>query len=84
MNQEPGLNDGDAPRPWQPRFGLGSMLLVMLVFAVMAAAGSYFVRALDGQREFRPTFIIFTLVAPVALLVVLSFLRWIWILVRSR
>lgn len=83
MSQEP-ITDEETSRPWQPRFGLGSLLLVMLVFSVMAAAGSYFVRALDGQTGFRPTFIIFTLIAPVALLVVLSTLRWLWGLLRRQ
>ena len=83
MSQEP-IQDDDRSRPWQPRFGIGSLLLVMLVFSVMAAAGSYFARALDGQTGLRPTFIIFTLIAPVALLMVATIARWLWLLTRRR
>ncbi len=37
-------------RPLQPRFGLGALLMVMLVISVMAAAGGYMFRSFhDGQ-----------------------------------
>lgn len=61
---------------WQPRFGIRSMLLMMVVFSVMAAAGSYLLRAIDlGQREAQLGFILFTLTAPVILVVLLSLLQ---------
>ena len=63
------------PRPWQPRIGLGTMLLLMLVASVTAAAASYFVRysgAVRGGREFQLMFIIFTLAAPLLLVVIVS------------
>jgi hypothetical protein len=57
------------------------MMLVTLVFCVMAAAGSYLVRAVGGgDVPLRPVFIIFTLAAPALVVVALSlfrqFLRW--------
>jgi hypothetical protein len=82
MSQDP-AEEERTTRPWQPRFGIGSLLLVMLVFSVMAAAGSYFARSLDGQTRLRPTFILFTLVAPVALLVVVSVARGLWNCLRG-
>ena len=68
------------PRPWQPRFGLGGLFLVTLVFSVMAAAGSYFVRSVAAGRQSQLSFILFTLATP-ALIVVLvsvtfSLLKW--------
>ena len=71
---------GEVPRPWQPRFSLGGLFLVMLVFSVMAAAGSYFFRFLRGGREFQLSFILFTLAAPALLVVIVSLtlglLKW--------
>ena len=63
------------PQPWQPRFGMGTILLLMLVVCVMAAAASYFVRyigAVRGGREFQLLFILFTLAAPLLLVVIVS------------
>ena len=63
------------PRPWQPRIGLGTILLLMLIASVTAAAASYFVRyvgAVRGGREFQLLFIIFTLAAPLLLVVIVS------------
>ena len=39
-------NDSDVPEPWRPRFSISTLLMVMSVFCVMAAAGSYLVRSL--------------------------------------
>jgi hypothetical protein len=47
----------------------------MLVCCVMAAAGSYLVRALRAGTSLKAVFVIFTITAPVFLLVVLSLLR---------
>ena len=67
---------GDSvPRPWHPRIGLGTLLLLMLVVSVMAAGASYFVRysgAVRGGREFQLLFILFTLAAPLLLVVIVS------------
>jgi len=63
------------PRPWQPRFGIGTLLLLMLVVSVVATAASYFVRALHGGRQFQLAFILFTLAAPLLLVVIVSFVQ---------
>ena len=66
----------DVPRPWQPRFTVTTLLMVMLVCCVTAAAGSYLMRSLEADtRSAQLTFILFTLAAPVLLLVVVSLLR---------
>jgi hypothetical protein len=48
------------------------MMLVMLVFCVMGAAGSYLVRALRQGTSLKAVFLIFTLAAPMLLVVALS------------
>ena len=60
------------PRPWQPRFSMRAMLLLMLVSGVSAAGASYFVRAADGGRASKLAFILFTLAAPLLLVVLVS------------
>ena len=78
------LNPSSPKRPWQPRFGIGTMLLFMVVISVTAAAGSYLVRSLraeEGQGDVtRMVFVLFTLIAPVALVVLISgcygIIRW--------
>ena len=66
----------DVPRPWRPRYGIGGLLLAMLVFSVMAAAGSYMVRSLREEgRSAHLAFILFTLASPMLLLVVVSVVR---------
>jgi hypothetical protein len=62
--------------PWQPRFSIGSLLLTMLVFAVMASAGGYLVRALrEGDRWYQLVFLLITLAAPLLLMVLVSLTR---------
>ena len=66
----------DAPRPWQPRFSIRTLLMLMLVCSVMAAAGSYLVRSLNQAGKFpHLVFILFTLSAPMLLMVAVSILR---------
>ena len=74
------------PAVWQPRFGIGSLLLVMFIFSAMGSAGFYLVRGLEGSRGFQLAFILFTLAAPVLLVVVVSLLRVVydWINARRR
>ena len=60
--------------PWRPRFGLAEMMLAMMIFSVMAASGSYLMRAIN-QGQGRAVFVIFTLAAPIALVLVLSFYK---------
>lgn len=75
----------EVPRPWQPRFGIGALLLVMVVCSVTAAAASYLVRSLQAEgHTSRMPFILFTLVAPVALLVVVSLVRQLYVWFERR
>jgi hypothetical protein len=60
---------------WQPRFGIGSLLLVSFVFCVMGAAGFYLLRALQYGRAAQLAFILFTLAAPSLMVVIASLLR---------
>ncbi len=60
--------------PWRPRFGLAEMMLAMMIFSVMGAAGSY-LRGAIKQGQGRAVFVIFTLAAPIALVLVLSFYK---------
>ena len=72
------MTEPDTPtHPEPPRrrmqFGVGSLLMVMLVCSVTAAAGSYLVRSLQKPGGgSRLIFILFTLVAPVVLMIVVS------------
>ena len=77
--------DRRTPQPWQPRFGLGAMLLVMFVCSVMAAAGYYFMQTVYFGRQFRLAFILFTLAAPLLFAVALSIARSLilWVLGRN-
>jgi cation transporter-like permease len=72
-NADDAPSRADLPRPWQPRFSLSTLLMVMLVICVMSAAGSYLARILrqDG-RTGQLTFILFTLAAPMLLMVLVS------------
>ena len=75
MNGRGGPLRPDIPPPWRPRFGIGTLMLVTVVCSVTAAAGSYLARSLQtGSSSAKLTFILFTLVAPVALLLVVSVL----------
>lgn len=65
----------DVPQPWQPKFGLAGLLMVMFVCSVMAAGGYYFVQYLRGGRQSQLAFILFTLASPMLLMVVVSAMR---------
>jgi hypothetical protein len=66
----------ESPGPWQPRFSIATMLLTMLIFAVMASAGGYLVRALrEGDRRYQLIFLLMTLAAPMLLMVLISLIR---------
>jgi hypothetical protein len=67
---------GSRQGPWQPRFSIGSLLLTMVIFAVMASAGGYLVRGMrEGDRSYQLVFLLMTLAAPMLLLVLVSLLR---------
>lgn len=69
------LPDGQTNLPWQPRFGLGSLLLVLLVCAVTAAGGRYLLQTLQQGQALRARFVLFVIALPVLFLVVVSGLR---------
>jgi magnesium-transporting ATPase (P-type) len=75
----------ETPRRRRVQFGVGSLLMVMLVCSVTAAAGSYFVRSLQkpGGAN-RLIFILFTLVAPIVLMIVVSLVRQITLWLSRR
>ena len=75
MNPSEHKDNVRVPRPWQPRFGIGGLMLVMLVCCIMATGGSYFVRYLREGRQFQLAFILFTLASPLLLVVVISLFR---------
>lgn len=68
--------DGTKARPsnWQFRFGVGGLLLAMLVACVMAAAASYSYQAIRGRASMRFVLVLFTVAGPMLLLVVVSLL----------
>lgn len=75
----------NVPEPWRPRFGIGALLMVTFVFSVMGAAGFYFVRSLgESGRSAHLTFILFTLAAPILLMVVVSVIRRIAVWLTRR
>lgn len=63
-----------APRAnlWQPRFGLASLMLFILVCCMMAAAGRHLVAGLSASKSARAVFVIFVLTLPVLLLIALN------------
>lgn len=70
-------------RPWQPRFGIPGLLLVVLIASVLAAAVSYLARMdrlapnQDGKSSLL-VFILITTAAPALLLVILATLLALW------
>ncbi len=69
------LSDDRPPSAWQPRFGLGSLMLVLLVCCMVAAAARFLVQALVIGTSVRAVFVIVVLVLPVLLLMVVNGLR---------
>ena len=58
-----------------PQFGLGTLMLIMLVSAVTSGIGSYVVRAMAQGTSGKAFFVIFTLIMPILLVVFLNFAR---------
>ena len=73
------------PQAWRPRFGIGGIMLITLVCSVMAASGYYLVQAQQKQAgdssANRLGFMLFTLSAPMLVLIVVSL---IWSLTNRR
>lgn len=60
------------PRPSRFRFRLSTLLLVMSVASVMAAAASYAVQGWRGERSGLVVFVLFTVLAPLLVVIVAS------------
>jgi hypothetical protein len=52
-----------------------AMLLVMIVVSVMGAGGYYLMMSIRGGRGFQLAFILFTIAAPLLVMVAVSVLR---------
>jgi len=65
------------PRRWRPQFGLQSMLAVMALCSVMAAA-------LAGLLDGRPSGIVIALAAPMGVMVLVAVFRGAALLLRGR
>lgn len=75
------VHEDDGPPRW--RFGLFSLMLAMLVFAVVGAAGNQLLRAVSQGTSPRAVFVMFTLIAPVMLVTVVSLARGLAVWLRS-
>ena len=65
----------DKSPPWQPRFGLATLLIVMLICCIMAATAYYFVRAVRGGTGLHTMSVTIAMAAPVLLVVLFSLLK---------
>lgn len=66
------------------RFTISGLLLVMLIFSVLAAAGSYLVNAIRGDVDELIIFFPFVLIAPMGLMILVSLLRQFLIVMNRR
>ena len=64
----------EGPTSW-PRYGIGSMMLVTVIFAVMAASARQLVVAVRHGSSPKAFFVIFTLAAPMLAVVAISVFR---------
>jgi magnesium-transporting ATPase (P-type) len=77
-------DDADEPQDrepvWRIRFNIRSLLILMLFSSVLFAGVGYllhWIRGGEHGRKFQLIFIMFTLVAPIALLVSFTIVSWI-------
>lgn len=70
--------------PVRPRYGLGTLLLVMLVISVMCGEAYYLVPAVRGNRTDQFPFILFTLIAPVFVATLVSLARACFLRLQAR
>ena len=75
MNQPNDPTTNDVPRPWQPRYGLLTLMLVMLVCCMMSAAASYRYSGQITVISPQVVFVFFTLMAPLLLVMAISIVR---------
>ncbi len=75
----------NGPRPpWRPQFGLGVLMLTMLVICVAASGGYYLMQALQGGVSWMAVFVIFVLIAPMLLMSILSLGRLVLAWLNAR
>ena len=68
--------NAESLRRRRPQFSIGGLLMLMVVCSVTAAAGSYLVRSLQRPAgSSRLVFVLFTLVAPVVLMIAVNLIR---------
>jgi len=80
QDAEQGLDqeDDDSRSPWRMRFGMRGLLMLMLISSILFAGGGYLLHAVrGGGRGFQLAFILFTLVGPMALLMVFTIVAWV-------
>ena len=66
------------PEPWQPRFTLSQMLLIMLICCVMAGEAYYLFQALfstENRRHFQVVFVILSCSSPGFVFIAASIIR---------
>lgn len=68
----------------QPRFGIFSLMLVTLVFCGMATAGRYLMLSIASETSNKAVFVIFTLAAPMFMVVAINITRLLLRLVSRR
>lgn len=68
---QPPPNQPPARRPWMPQFGIAEMMLAVMIFCVMGAALNYLKQAEENEQG-RALFVMFTLTAPIAFVLILS------------
>jgi len=75
------IDEGDGSGSgWRIKFGIRGLLMLMLISSVLFAGGGYLLHAVRGGvrgRGFQLTFILFTLVAPIALMMAFAIVAWI-------
>ena len=69
--------DADSSAPWRIRFGMRGLLMLMLFCSVLFAGFGYLLHAVrGGGRGFQLAFVLFTLVGPMALLILFRIIAW--------
>lgn len=71
------------PEPWQPRFTLSQMLLIMLISCVMAGE-LYYLLQIGRGRHYQVMFVILTCSAPGFVFIAASIIRLVVLWKRSR
>jgi len=74
------VDEGDESKSWRITFDMRGLLMLMLISSILFAGGGYLLHAVRGGvrgRGFQLTFILFTLVAPIALMISFAIVSWI-------